>query len=438
MVISLLITVYNMTTNKLYEKLTLVLLVVLPINYMVFNIFLKPIPFIKYFKDIIMLCLLALTLTKKIKVKQVNSAVFLATVGIIITVFFRIVTSDNMLDSLYATRLFIVPLLFYFCYSLNSVSEAQTIKILKVLFFLSVFLAVWGIFQAFVLGDTFLIDLNYKGDTGRLSSGFYISGYRGIQRVTSTFAAPNLYSLYSNLMFFIFIAFKDELNLSKKIYAVGIILILLSSILTFSRSGWLGLAIGSMYYCLRLHRITVKQGRYFVFGGLFLLIIAVYVLSINENIYNAFSLLITRTFNNTDTSLIGHMDSFLSTTELMGENPLGYKWLGYSGPRTRLGIVNYNVESSLLLMGLELGVIGAVQYIFLFAGIILGVKNGPFKWGIQSAIFAIIPSLLLLPLLEEYELITFFLIIIVLTNNLCNIRRMKNARMKKNEFVPNN
>ena len=200
--------------NKLYEKLTLWLLVVLPINYMVFNILLKRIHLIKYLKDFIIIGLILVAIvtafTKgQFKVKKKDSVAFLSAVGIGMVVLIRIITSSSIPDSLYTTRLLIVPLLFYFLYNIKAVSEVQIVKIYRVLFYLCVILAIWGIFQAFLLGDSFLIKLNYKGNTGRLSSGFYISGFRGIQRVTSTFAAPNIYALFSNSMFLLLISVKD-------------------------------------------------------------------------------------------------------------------------------------------------------------------------------------------------------------------------------------
>lgn len=413
--------------NKLYEKLTLWLLVVLPINYMVFNILLKRIHLIKYLKDFIIIGLILVAIvtafTKgQFKVKKKDSVAFLSAVGIGMVVLIRIITSSSIPDSLYTTRLLIVPLLFYFLYNIKAVSEVQIVKIYRVLFYLCVILAIWGIFQAFLLGDSFLIKLNYKGNTGRLSSGFYISGFRGIQRVTSTFAAPNIYALFSNSMFLLLISVKDELNINRKKFISGILVILLSSILTFSRSGWLGLGIGVLYYVLKNHKISKSQIKYFLIGGIFLLILTGYIIIVNENIYIAFSKLILKTFNRTDASLIGHMDSFISTMKMIFSNPFGYKWLGYSGPRTRLGIINYNVESSYLLMGLELGIIGVIFYTTFFIGILYSKPKNKYTTGIQSAIFTTIPPLFLLPLLEEFEVITFFFIMISLTNNLGNIK----------------
>ena len=422
-----LITVNYMTGNKLYERLTLLLLVVLPINYMVFNILLKSIPLIRYSKDLIMISLLGLMFTKRLKIKKDSAKIFLVIIGIFTLIFIKIAFSFNIPDSLYAARLLLVPLLFYLCYNFRGISKALTIKILNVLFCLSVILAIWGIFQAFVLRDTFLIKLNYKGMEGKLSSGFYISGYRGIQRITSTFAAPNLYALFTNMMFFLLVSVKEKLSLKNRTYIAGLIIMLISSVLTFSRSGWLGLAFGSVYYLLRTRKITKKQVDFLLFGGFVIIIITIFVLLTNESIYKAFSLLITRTFNSTDPSLIGHMDSFKKTMGMIISNPFGYKWLGYSGPRTRHHVINYNVESSLLLMGLELGIIGAVLYIVLFAQIIKNIHRSPYKYGIQSAIFATIPSLLLLPLLAEYELTTFVFIMIVLVNNL--------GKMEEKEYM---
>ena len=157
-----LITVNYMTGNKLYERLTLLLLVVLPINYMVFNILLKSFPLVRYSKDLIMISLIGLMLTKRLKIKKDSAKIFLVIIGIFTLIFIKIAFSFNIPDSLYAARLLLVPLLFYLCYNFRGISKALTIKILNVLFCLSVILAIWGIFQAVVLRDTFLIKLKYR------------------------------------------------------------------------------------------------------------------------------------------------------------------------------------------------------------------------------------------------------------------------------------
>ena len=205
-----------MKYKKIYENLTLCLLVVLPINYMVFNILLKGIPLVKYFKDMLMLLLFLLFAVSNPKIKKKD---FLG-VGIIFTIIavilLKTLASRNLMDSLYALRLYMMPLLLYLIYAMNPLSKLQTYKIVRVLFYLSILMALWGIFQSFVLGDEFLINLNYKGESGRLSSGFYISGFRGIQRVTSTFPAPNAFALFSNFMIFIFLSTKSVLNVSNR------------------------------------------------------------------------------------------------------------------------------------------------------------------------------------------------------------------------------
>ena len=161
--------------KTIYEWLTLALLMVLPINYMVFNILLKKIPYIKFLKDFLMIVLLmiigAKLISKGLKVKRQFLAVTATIFGICLIVAFRILSSSNMMDSLYTTRLLIVPLLFCLGYVCFPISEKETINIFRTLFFLTVVLAVWGIFQAFILGDSFLIKLDYKGETGRLSIG---------------------------------------------------------------------------------------------------------------------------------------------------------------------------------------------------------------------------------------------------------------------------
>ena len=114
-----------MKYKKIYENLTLCLLVVLPINYMVFNILLKGIPLVKYFKDMLMLLLFLLFAVSNPKIKKKD---FLG-VGIIFTIIavilLKTLASRNLMDSLYALRLYMMPLLLYLIYAMNPLSKLQ-------------------------------------------------------------------------------------------------------------------------------------------------------------------------------------------------------------------------------------------------------------------------------------------------------------------------
>ena len=220
------------------------------------------------------------------------------------------------------------------------------------------------------------------------------------------------------MMLFLFLTLKDRLGLKRRTFIVGITIIVISTVLTFSRSGWLGLGIAWIYYLSKQHKIKRKHIMYFMAGLLVVIIGSSIVITVNQNVHDAFDLLLRKTFNGSDASLLGHFTSITDAMEIIRNNFFGYYWLGYSGPRTRLGVINYNVESSLLLMGLELGVIGAILYICLFVALFKCIYSGKLSIGFKAAILSIIPSLLLLPLLEEYEMTTFALIVIVIANNL--------------------
>ena len=138
--------------------------------------------------------------------------------------------------------------------------------------------------------------------------------------------------------------------LTNRLYYGGMFLIIVASILTFCRSAWLGLGLGFLLVFFQKRHLTVKEMRSFVVAVVLLLGVFIYVLSTNENIYNAFVLLISKTFSGSDASLIGHQVSLDNAIDILNHHPLGYYWLGFNGPRTSTGVINYNVESSFLLV----------------------------------------------------------------------------------------
>lgn len=79
--------------------------------------------------------------------------------------------------------------------------------------------------------------LNYYGDL------FYVIRPQEINRNTGIFNEPGLYQMVLNLGLFLMLFFDNRLCFSKKKYRIGIIVLMVTIITTFSTSGYLGLTL---------------------------------------------------------------------------------------------------------------------------------------------------------------------------------------------------
>lgn len=380
-------------------------------NYLVFNILLKNIEFIKYWKEIVIYSLFIVILIRKLKKGKISKLKphELAIILTSLIMLLQIIKSPNSVASIYTARLYIMPWIVYYCGRETILEKKDFYNLVRVMFYTTVIISLYGIFQAYVLGDSFLISLNYKGDSGRLSSGFYISGYRHIQRVTSTFAAPNLCAMYLSFLTIFFVAFKNKININRIIFYIGLFIIIITIILTFSRSAWIGLILAFLY----LYKDVIFNSKKFIkaiAATIITVLIAYFVDTVffNDSIFNNVQLIFEKTSSMEDSSLTAHFTSLVQGINLISENFWGYKYFGYAGVRTYNGILNYGVESSIILLGLDIGLIGMLLWTFTYVLIPfgkspLGNKIKKYQIGMLIAIFV---SLASLPLVRELEVIS--------------------------------
>lgn len=309
-------------------------------------------------------------------------------------------TSSRPQMAIYLDRVYILPTFIYFIV-INHKSDY--LKISKYMVYVACIISVWGIYQAFVLGDAFLISLGYPSMAGHLSSdSFYISGFWGIQRVVGTFSSPNLCGVYFGIALLVAMKLGDYLR-GKKIICFLLIAGLLT---TFSRSAIVGTLIAFLLTCIDYKEI-LKLLKYIIFifpiVGLILFIIDNYLFS--GQIYNMLISSFSGIFNNSDPSAREHGQDLKDTLSVIFQFPFGLGY-GKSGPIVASYYNDANlVESSIYLEMYNFGLIGGIIVLLPYMKKITDIF---FRKDIGVAISILVFfTYALLPNIECFE-ITFF------------------------------
>jgi hypothetical protein len=224
----------------------------------------------------------------------------------------------------------------------------------------------YGLFQALILGDKFLIRLGYRlGADGRLTNPFYISGFGDFQRVVSTFVNPNTCAMYLSLiLIFIFI---NSNSFKRKQLVNGVLLIITTIIFTFSRSAWIPLFIVILIMVKYLKK-EMPQIKKIIFISLISLLILLILISIisDMNIFERIFEFIYRSITLKDTSADGRPEIWKYAFSIFKENIFGIG-MGQTGAKASvLGNTMIAAESSYLTIMLDFGLQGIIIFVFMY------------------------------------------------------------------------
>ncbi len=192
-------------------------------------------------------------------------------------------------------------------------------------------------------------------------------------RLSGTFAGPNQYGAY--LVVTIPLLFANFLQKKRKIYLLITILGIVSLILTFSRSAWLGFFVELIIFGY----LITSQSKYKKYFSIKKLAIAV----------SGFVVLFSLTVINLDNlkekiirpnSSSGHFEALKNGIEIAKNNPLGLG-LGTSGPASYRFATEMNpaiiTENWYLQIAIELGLLGAILFIIIIISILYENLNSP-------------------------------------------------------------
>lgn len=396
-----------MSRRKLQVKLLELLIIFIPYHYLIFGVLLSDIPIVKLWRDLVIILICLLGVSKK-EIGKIDKYIFFHMIFIIIGVFYVFV-SPYKEQAMNIFRVYVLPLILFDTVRRMDITAQEFKIIFKKIYINTIILCVYGIIQAYILGDSFLIKIGYfVNESGRLNDSYYLSGYgniffgRSIQRIVSTFSSANIFGFYLGLVFVISIFLRNYFTVSKKKYVMFVFLVGITLLLTFSRSTWLALVISLVFSARRQVSIFIKKQYKSV---ILLTVLTIVLVAINHKIQQALLHIFISSFSGTDTSMVSHYQTLDEAFKLIYEKPWGLG-LGINGPRAlNYGSANL-VESSILLIIFEFGILGAVIYFFdlllLFFDFLICSKNFYSKLGMSILLFVII-DYLNIPYVQELE-----------------------------------
>lgn len=347
----------------------------------------------------------------------------------ILFLFLEIPISDNRSEALYGLRVFSEPLVVFYLARHARLSIKTINKFFIAMFYSGVIISVWGIIQASILGDKFLINLGYDSLNGKLMTSFYIAMFY-FQRAVGTFGSPNTFGIYLQICVMLGIYLNHQRLITyKKVYYLSNILMLCALIYSFSRSAILALILSMTLFNSLIHGLKKCMVSIFVIV-LVLSIAFTFIFFSNKDIVEP---LITHTKNTLtlqDPSVMGHIDSINNSINFTLKNPFGIG-LGKTGPRAsaRTGVF-INSENSFFILLFDLGIYGLFLYLLLLCLIIVNIYTKILNITFCSikSLYVVILSILigqliawnLLPYIVELEttLLLFFIVGLAYNNYL--------------------
>ena len=358
-----------MSHNKIDRFITELLIILLAINYMIVEIILKSNFVLSCLRDILLVSLLILTVRK---IKVTISKPFYCVIIFMILAALALCHTNSLATGIIAIRRYYFPILFLFCIS-NIDIDNNNHYIICFMVKLLALLSAWGIFQADILGDSFLrkigYPLVYSYAYGRdmLYNSFYF-GNLGIQRVVSTFSSSNIYGLCSGIVLIASIILYEYINIKCK--NILIILILAGYILSFSRSNFLALLVIFIVY-LRKY-IPHKKIVYFSITVLIIALIIWGIIQGNSGVLYKISTWIVNTFAGRESSSAARSGIWKAAFMESVKHPLGLGY-GHVGALANSDLATsqvYSSENSYLTIALDMGWLGTFLYIFFLASLV--------------------------------------------------------------------
>lgn len=355
--------------------MTLILLCGIAVQYMFISVILNDNIVFKFWKEIILIILLVDTiiiqLSKKRKFMIKKYYIEILLILFIINLFaIGIFINKDLGTTIFVMRIYIFPFIIYYIAKYNRRFTKNSVgKIIKCLFLFYTVVAIWGIFQALVLGDDFLINLGYPLKyAGRLRDSYYFGGFGDFQRVVSTFANTNVFGAVTGMLIFI-VALNTFFIENFKWKKQCLVTLIVAFIFTFSRSNWIAMVLISLLLILRNREIILMlknkklQKNALILIVVILIGVFIYDKVKNINIFGVVHKYIVDTITLKDTSAAGRIGIWLDGVSTFIQNPFGIG-LGKVGMVSAklTGKIYVTGESSYIAILLDSGIQGFILY----------------------------------------------------------------------------
>lgn len=342
------------------------LIVILTVNYMVITIILNDMTILKYSRDILLLILFGISMACSGMTVKRQSLFFVLMAGFGVLALLR---ADSMSLGVACFRRYVFPIgLFIVTSRLKAITYDKKFKdFLKFVLVFFTIISAWGVFQAWILGDEFLMNLGYptaylnQYKRVMLKHSFYFGGL-GIQRVVSTISNANICGLiFGSSLLFLISGYK-LIPFSTKTKIALLTIILAGYVLTFSRSNFL--ALMAVVFLLAFKYIPYKKQIFLAGVALAGVGVLLFVVQGSDGIIYKIFEWVQDSLNLTDTSVAGRSGIWTEALNLIKENPFGLGF-GHVGSIAMEAKAQHYVscENSYLAMAIDFGIIGALVYI---------------------------------------------------------------------------
>lgn len=342
-----------------------ILIVLLITNYMFVTVICKDNFVLKYSRDVILLLLIIVGLKgKKENTVWNTKAVVISILLFCIMFVFAILKTESVQVVLVTFRKYFFPLAFLF--ALNRINLVQYQKrLFKFLVLFFSILSFWGIFQALILGDSFLRKLGYPVvysyyyQRDMLYNSFYFGGL-GIQRVVATLSSSNSCALALGVTL-IFLLVNNQ-NVCVRWKKMRYFVITMAFLLTYSRSNFLALLLTVLIFGFKYIPYKKQIGISVIVLGLTIVIIGIY--QGETGIFYKLLIWIESSVKFTDSSAAGRSGIWQDALQQALKSPFGIG-LGHVGSvATNTGVSDlvFSCENSYLTIALDTGWIGLAGY----------------------------------------------------------------------------
>lgn len=362
-----------MVDNRITKKWKL-LFALLLINYQIITILCNDFVLLKFLRDIVLIMLIG-DIWAKNGVRKPKGITIIFVVAFFAFLLNATVATSNISMSFTFLRKYIFPIaVFYTMLSWTSITNMEIIKIEKfILNFLFLF-SLWGIFQAWILGDSFLIHLGYpvkySGAYGRmaLNDSFYF-GNLGIQRVVSTISNSNVCALILGTCIIFFVIGAEEIISNRSGFA-KLLVICFAYLLTFSRANFLAMMIVLLLiiwkYIPKMYRRYIKIT---ILIGV-LVCVSGYIIGDNP-IYDIIGWIVN-TLTGKEASSSHRVIIWMEALKKVIETPFGVGFGKVGSFAQNAKVVDFvHAENSYLAIALDTGWFGLAMYI----GMLLSLKT---------------------------------------------------------------
>ncbi len=404
----------KMRCDKVHEVLLEILMVLMPFHSIIFSILGNS--FLTLWRDIIILILYAETLKKrKFKLYKSKEDLLIISALIFCSLHAILFHEYNMPFDLWVNslRIYLIGFMPFFIGKYLDYSKKFILKLKKIYIIEATTISIWGIFQMFVLGRSFLYSVGYGISSAVLANGF--------QRNVGLFSSANLMGVFVGIA--ILIVLYGEISLKHR--NIVLIILSISLILTFSTSAVLGLISGILYKLIS--KIGLKKFLKLSKRGFKIIAVAAigflacyildkkisggYITCLISNRVNEFITAITISDLSRTTSASVHLDDLIRSIDIVKDNFWGVGFSRYTFillNRVAKKQLLYLVESSLFTVLFDFGIIVGISYFLPFIyPLFLKSKRLGFdgRTSVTGSIFVMILLLyVFLPLVSSIEL----------------------------------